>query len=68
MFVYKLEDKYLIYSEGYGHTGTKVFINWTEDINKASVFSWEDAKLRRRVQELGAVRVLVSVLRIVTEM
>jgi hypothetical protein len=33
------EGKFLIYSEFTSHTGTHKKVNWTDDINEATVFS-----------------------------
>lgn len=67
MFVYKLEDKYLIYATTVAHTGFREFVSWTDNLNLASVFTWEDAKLRRLAARVDAKRVEVEEHRTVTE-
>ena len=54
MYMYKLGDEYLQYSETDGHTGKRVFVNWTKDISQASKFAWITASLRNRMRDLGA--------------
>ncbi len=68
MFVYKTEDdKYLQYTTSVGHTGSRIFINWTEDLDRASVFSWEDAMMRRNLLPYSLQKVDVEVVRTVKE-
>ena len=68
MFVYKTEDgKYLQYSSRVGHTGMRTFINWTDNINAASVLHWEDAKMRRDLAPYSLLRVEVEETRTVKE-
>lgn len=37
-FVYRKDEKYLNYCETHTHTGTHRYVEWVDDLNKATVF------------------------------